>query len=231
MALTISRSVATKMTSSLAGDGASVLAGGTIAAQPASPAAMTTDESERATCLFMARVYLRGPRRVGPAFGPCALPPGTWARLSRTGIVLTRVTRNNEGHLAYRSQSEPPRGRGTTLGGRTDDPRGEGTRTAAACHPARRAGGQCQPSLPGGRDLAGLVLSLAPAAGALRAGRRASPPAPGPRRPAGAAGAGDRTPAAERGGERGDVGRPPDRGVPATPLAAARSPQHGAAGV
>src|SRR6476620_6308981 len=66
--------------------------------------------------------------------------------MSRTGIVLTLVTRSNEGHLAYRSQSEPPRGRGTTLGGRTDDPRGKGTRTAAACHPARRAVGQCQPA-------------------------------------------------------------------------------------
>src|SRR6185503_4766283 len=144
--------------------------------------------------------------------------------------MLTRVTRNNEGHLAYRSQSEPPRGRGTTLGGRTDDPRGEGTRTASACHPARRAGGQCQPSLPGRRDLAGPVLSLAPAAGALRAGRRASPPAPGPRRPAGAAGAGDGAAVAECGGERRDVGREPDRGVPAAPLAAARGSEHRAAG-
>src|SRR5262245_970647 len=146
-------------------------------------------------------------------------------------IVLTLVTRNNEGHLAYRSPSEPPRGRGTTLGGQTDDPRAEGTRTAAACHPAGGTTGQCQSGLPRGRNLAGLVLSLALAAGALRAGRCASPPAPGPRRPAGAAGAGDRTPAAERGGERGDVGRQSDRGVPATPLAAARGPQHGAAGV
>jgi len=77
--------------------------------------------------------------------------------------VLTLVTRNSEGHLAYRSQSEPPRGRGTTVGGSTDDPRREGTRTAAACHPASGAVGQCQPGLPGGGDLPRPVLPLAPA--------------------------------------------------------------------
>jgi hypothetical protein len=129
--------------------------------------------------------------------------------------VLTLVTRNNESHRAYRSRSDNPL-QGTTLGGRTDDPRANGIRTAAACHPAGGAAWQCQPGLPGGRDLAGPVLSVAPAVGALRAGRRASAPAPGPRRPTGAAGAGDRTPTAERGGERGDVGRRPDRSVSAT---------------
>src|SRR5581483_7294372 len=152
------------------------------------------------------------------------------SRVSRTGIVLTLVTRNNESHLAYRSQSDNPL-QGTTLGGWTDDPRGEGTRTAAACHPARGAARQCQPGLPGGRDLPGSVLSLAPAAGALRAGRRASPPASGPSGPAGAAGAGDGAPAAERGRERGDVGCQSDRGVLAAPLATAGRPQHRAAGV
>src|SRR5574338_701868 len=77
----------------------------------------------------------------------------------------------------------------------------------------------------------GPVLSLASAAGALRAGRRASAPTSGAGGPARAAGAGDRTPAAERGGERGDVGRQPDRGVPAAPLAGTRGPQYRAAGV
>src|SRR4029453_11836847 len=120
---------------------------------------------------------------------------------------------------------------GTTVGGPADDPRGEGTRTAAACHSARRAVGQCQPGLSGGRHLAGPVLSLAPAAGALRAGRRVSAPASGAARPAGAIGPRDRTRAVERGGEGGDVGRAPDRGVPAAPLAAARGPQHRAAGL
>ena len=90
--------------------------------------------------------------------------------------------------------------------------------------------GQCQPGLPGGGDLPRPVLSLAPAAGALWAGRRASAPAPGAARPAGAAGAGDRAAAAERGGQRRDLGREPDRGVPAAALAAARGPQHRAAG-
>src|SRR4030095_4184819 len=86
-------------------------------------------------------------------------------------IVLTVVARNNEGHLAYRSQSANPL-QGTTVGGPADDPRGEGTRTAAACHSARRAVGQCQPGLSGGRHLAGPVLSLAPARGG---GRGAAP--------------------------------------------------------
>src|SRR3982075_1308760 len=99
-------------------------------------------------------------------------------RLFWAGIVLTLVTRNSEGHLAYRSQSEPPRGKGTTLGGSTDDPRREGTRTAVACHPAGGAGGQCQPGLPGGGRLPRPVLSVVPEAGGPRPGGRASAPAP-----------------------------------------------------
>src|SRR5258705_13661118 len=152
-------------------------------------------------------------------------------RLSRAGIVLTLVTRNSEGHLAYRSQSEPPRGRGTTLGGSTDDPRRQGTWTAPASHPAGRAAGQRQPGVPGGRDLAGPVLSLAPAAGAGWAGWRASAPAPGPARAAGAVGGRDRAAAAERGRQRRDLGGGPDRGGSAPPLAAARGPHHRAAGL
>src|ERR1041385_3124398 len=147
--------------------------------------------------------------------------------LSRAGIVLTLVTRNSEGHLAYRSQSEPPPARGTTLGGSTDDPRREGTWTAAACQPAGGAVGQCQPGLPGGGDLPRPVLPLAPAVGALRPGRRPSAPPPGPARPPGAADAGDGAVAAERGGQRGDVGREPDRGGSAAPPAGARGGQPG----
>src|SRR5260370_15286763 len=150
-------------------------------------------------------------------------------RVSRAGIVLTLVTRNSEGHLAYRSQSEPPRGRGTTLGGSTDDPRREGTRPAAACHPAGGAVGQCQPGLPRGGDLPRLVLPLARAVGALRPGRGASAAASRPPRSTGAAGPGDGAAAAERGGQRGDVGRESDRRIPAPSLAAARGAQHGAA--
>src|SRR5258705_8512178 len=151
------------------------------------------------------------------------------SRMSRVGIVLTLVTRNSEGHLAYRSQSEPPRGRGTTLGGSTDDPRREGTRPAAACHPAGGAVGQGQPGLPRGGDLARPVLPLAPAIGALRPGWGPSAPTPGAVWPPGVVGAGDRTAAAERGGQRGDVGRESDRRIPAPSLAAARGAQHGAA--
>src|SRR5712671_7883894 len=166
--------------------------------------------------------FARGPSSGGPS-------RGTYTRVSRAGIVLTLVTRNSEGHLAYRSQSEPPRGRGTTLGGSTDDPRREGTRTAAACHPAGGAVGQGQPGLPGGGHLPRPVLSVAPAAGALRTGRRASAPAPSPARPTGAAGAGDGAVAAQRGGQRRDLGRESDRGVSAAPLAAPRGPRHRAA--
>src|SRR5260370_39036799 len=101
-------------------------------------------------------------------------------RVSRAGIVLTLVTRNSEGHLAYRSQSEPPRGRGTTLGGSTDDPRREGTRPAAACHPAGGAVGQCQPGLPGGGDLPRPVLPLPRPLEPFRPAGRPSPPPPIP---------------------------------------------------
>src|SRR5258705_7319109 len=163
--------------------------------------------------------------------GTATLYVGITSSLSRAGIVLTLVTRNSEGHLAYRSQSEPPRGRGTTLGGSTDDPRRQGTWTAPASHPAGRAAGQRQPGVPGGRDLAGPVLSLAPAAGAGWAGWAASAPAPGPAPAARAAGGRDRAAAAERGRQRRDLGGGPDRGGSAPPLAAARGPHHRAAGL
>src|SRR5947208_10279809 len=61
--------------------------------------------------------------------------------------------RRKEGHPAYRSQSEPPPGRGTTLGGSTDDPRRQRTRTAAARDTTRAGGGQRQRGVPRAGDL------------------------------------------------------------------------------
>src|SRR5258705_6467100 len=132
--------------------------------------------------------------------GTATLYVGITSSLSRAGIVLTLVTRNSEGHLAYRSQSEPPRGRGTTLGGSTDDPRREGTRPAVACHPAGGAVGQCQPGLPRGGDLPRPVLPLARAGGALPPGRGASPAGSRPTPPARAPRPRDRGGACRRGG-------------------------------
>src|SRR6059036_3292391 len=60
---------------------------------------------------------------------------GRGTRLSRVVIVLTLQTRKEEGHLAYRSQSDNPL-QGSTLGGSTDDPGRQHTRTAAARHEA-----------------------------------------------------------------------------------------------
>src|SRR5947209_18223236 len=77
-----------------------------------------------------------------------------------------------EGHPAYRSQSDNP-GKGTTLGGRTNDPRREHTRNAAAGDPSRERG-RCERGLSGSGDLADPVLSMAKAADALWRRRPAS---------------------------------------------------------
>src|SRR5712691_9812807 len=80
-----------------------------------------------------------------------------------------------EGHPAYRSQSDYP-GKGTTLGGRTNDPRREHTRDAAAGDPARDRG-RCERGLSGSGDLAAAVLSMAKATDGLWRRRTASPAA------------------------------------------------------
>src|SRR5207247_8877292 len=98
---------------------------------------------------------------------------------------------------------------GMTLGGAMDDARGEGTRTAPACHPARPGTGPCQSGLPGGRDFprrstAGDIdwsamvwtVSIPVGIGRVPAARWNWPR--------------DGATAAERGGERRDVGRRPD---------------------
>jgi hypothetical protein len=101
--------------------------------------------------------------------------------LSGLGLVLTRSMRMKEGHPAYRSQSDNPL-QGTTLGGRTDDPRREHTRDAAAGDPPRKRD-RAERGVSGSRDLAEPVLSLGEAFGAVWRGRAASSTA---RRPAGA---------------------------------------------
>src|SRR5215471_942451 len=144
-------------------------------------------------------------------------------------MVLTLVTGNSEGHLAYRSQSDNPL-QGTTLGGATDDPRREGTRTAPACHPTCSSARQCQSGLPGGRDLPRAVLSLAAAGGALWPRRHTSPSAASPSRPTGGTGPRNGAAAVERGGECRDVGRRPDCHLRGPALGPARGLQYGATG-
>src|SRR5216110_2790978 len=99
-------------------------------------------------------------------------------------IVLTLPVNEEEGHRPYLSQSAYP-AKGTTVGGRTDDPRRERTRDALARHRARAGAGQRQRGVPRAGDLADRLLSLAQPAGTLRGRRRAPAPAA---RPGGASG-------------------------------------------
>src|SRR5688500_20272420 len=78
-------------------------------------------------------------------------------RLSGLVIVLTLRVNEEEGHLPYLSQSAYP-AKGTTVGGRTDDPRPERTRDAAARHRARAGERQRQRGVPRDGDLANGVL-------------------------------------------------------------------------
>src|SRR5881409_3031172 len=137
-------------------------------------------------------------------------------------IVLTLPVNEEEGHRPYLSQSAYP-AKGTTVGGRTDDPRRERTRDALARHRARTGAGQRQRGVPRAGDLANRLLSLAPTAGTLRDRRRAPAPAA---RPGGAPGGdGARSGAAgprDR-DQRGHLGLPTDRGLPRPDLAGARS--------
>src|SRR5438552_12117843 len=62
-------------------------------------------------------------------------------------IVLTLPVNEEEGHRPYLSQSAYP-AKGTTVGGRTDDPRRERTRNAPARHRARANARQCHRGVP-----------------------------------------------------------------------------------
>src|SRR5260370_14551987 len=94
-------------------------------------------------------------------------------RVSRVELVLTLLSRKEEGHLAYRSQSDNPL-QGTTLGGSTDDPGREHTRDATACHAAGGDDGR-QRGVPGSWDLPHVVRALAPATAAVWRRCSASP--------------------------------------------------------
>src|SRR5437879_12369919 len=117
-------------------------------------------------------------------------------------IVLTLPVNEEEGHLPYLSQSAYP-AKGTTVGGRTDDPRRERTRNAPARHRARAGAGQRQRGVPRAGDLADGLLSLAPTAGTLWGRRR--PPTP-PARPGGASGGDGARRGAARVGDRDQRG-------------------------
>src|SRR5713101_6492972 len=151
------------------------------------------------------------------------------SRVSRVVIVLTLQTRKEEGHLAYRSQSDNPL-QGSTVGGSTDDPRRQHTRTAAARHPAGASGGR-ERGVPRSGDLPHRVLPLAEAARALRARRPASAPPPRPTGPAGAAGTRGRAADRERRAQCRDLGLWADCRRPGAPLDTAGGAEHRAAGV
>src|SRR5438876_11888575 len=88
-------------------------------------------------------------------------------RMSGLVIVLTLPVNEEEGHLSYLSQSAYP-AKGTTVGGRTDDPRRERTRNAPARHRARAGARQRQRGVSRAGALAAGFLPLAPTAGTLR---------------------------------------------------------------
>src|SRR2546425_11872264 len=134
---------------------------------------------------------------------------------------------SEEGHPAYRSQSDYPL-QGTTLGGSTDDPRRQRTRTAAARDTTRAGGGQRQRGVPRAGDLAHPVLPLAPTLGALWDGRGASAPAERRSRSSDSSGPGSRTRGAGAGDQYGDLGLRAARGLSHAPLADSTGAEHGA---
>src|SRR5438093_5842057 len=115
-------------------------------------------------------------------------------------MVLTLRTGKSEGHQAYRSQSGSTPGKGTTMGGQTDDPGRQDTRTAVARHATSGAAWR-QPRVPGPGDLPHPVLPVAPAPGALRDRRLAPAPVAGAARPAAPARAAARTSHPQRRGQ------------------------------
>src|SRR3989441_7665413 len=156
--------------------------------------------------------FAEGPTR--DRSGPC----DRVARLSGLVIMLTLLVNEEEGHRPYRSQSDNPT-KGTTVGGRTDDPRRERTRDALARHRARAGAGQRQRGVPRAGDLADRLLSLAPTAGTLWGRRRAPAPAARPGGAPGGDGARSGAAGARDRGQRGHLGLPTDRGLPRPDLA------------
>src|SRR3989442_9069799 len=135
------------------------------------------------------------------------------SRVSGLVIVLTLPVNEEEGHLSYLSQSAYPT-KGTTEGGRTDEPRRERTRNAPARHRARAGARQRQRGVSRAGDLADGLLSLAPTAGTLRGRRRPPAPAAGPGGTPGDDDTGGGAAGARHRDQRGPLGGPPDRGPP-----------------
>src|SRR2546425_9204268 len=169
----------------------------------------------------------------GPSTRATACSARSWwcptaTSLSGLVIVLTLPVNEEEGHLPYLSQSAYPT-KGTTVGGRTDDPRRERTRDALARHRARAGAGQRQRGVPRAGDLADRLLSLAQPAGTLRGRRRAPAPAARPGGAPGGDGARSGAAGARDRDQRGHLGLPTDRGLPRPDLAGALGAQHRAA--
>src|SRR5437867_820620 len=159
---------------------------------------------------------------------PLVSKSGRLSRVCGLVIVLTLPVNEEEGHRPYLSQSAYP-AKGTTVGGRTDDPRRERTRDALARHRARAGAGQRQRGVPRAGDLADRLLSLAQPAGTLRGRRRAPAPAARPGGAPGGDGARSGAAGARDRDQRGHLGLPTDRGLPRPDLAGALGAQHGAA--
>src|SRR5262245_3078548 len=143
--------------------------------------------------------------------------------MSRLVIVLTAMERE-EGHPSYPSQSLYP-AKGTTVGGRLDDPRRQHTHDASASHAARPGTAQRHAGLPGGGDLAHRVLSLAGPLRALWARRIASPATSCPARSAAPAHAAHGTVDPRRGAGVAHVGVRADRRPPGPRIRDPRGPR------
>src|SRR5437879_3427747 len=114
--------------------------------------------------------------RTGSCVGSSARAPRQGPpRVSGLVIVLTLPVNEEEGHLSYLSQSAYP-AKGTTVGGRTDDPRRERTRNAPARHRARAGARQRQRGGSRAGDLGDDFLSVGTRAGTSRARRAARVP-------------------------------------------------------
>src|SRR5215475_8010255 len=148
-------------------------------------------------------------------------------RVSRVALVLTLQPTRNEGHLPCLSQSGY-RPRKPTVNRRTDDPRREHTRHAAAGHSSCDAD-RGQRGLRGGGHLPDTVLSVAASPQPVWNRRLASAAAAGAAGSGSAAAAPGRTAPARRRDRRSDLGRTAAGGLRATAVAAAGGGQHRAA--
>src|SRR5437879_9378031 len=97
------------------------------------PAVGNTPMSTPISAMRTSAVRLFTPGIVSRRLTSSAKGAITSSRLSGLVIVLTLPVNEEEGHLPYLYQSAYP-AKGTTVGGRTDDPRRERTRDALARH-------------------------------------------------------------------------------------------------